>query len=146
MKTVDLQQAMEFPLPEQVDPDSKAAQRRDPRQKGIPAGGWSERVITEREIQRVSDADSELTPSICMEILARLNSRARYYIPEDIKSKKRMKVPLDFKTFKKWTPLPRQIPTARSFPKFILIVKDIPFLGWYENGKMVGDNTYEVRH
>lgn len=137
--SVDLQQAMEFPPPEQVDRDVKEPRPRDPRQAGVTGGRWSERVITERDIQKVCDRDPDLTPVMCYEILGRLNSRARYYIPDDIKAKKRMKVPHDFKAYKNWSPLPRQIHAARGFPKFILIVKDIPFIAWYQNGRMIGD-------
>ncbi|NTU47470.1 MAG: L,D-transpeptidase [Syntrophobacteraceae bacterium] len=139
VQPIDLQQAMEFPPPEQVDRDSKESQTRDPRQRGVTGGRWSERVITEREVQKICERDPDLTPVMCYEILGRLNSRARYYIPDDIKAKKRMRVPHDFKAYKNWSPLPRQIQATRNFPKFILIVKDIPFIGWYQNGRMIQD-------
>lgn len=44
-------------------------------------------------------------------------------------------------SYKDWSPLPEKITGARKFPKLILVVKDIPFLGWYQNGRLVGD-TY----
>lgn len=139
VQTVDLQQAMHLPPPEQIDPKSKAAQKKDPRQRGIPQGPWSERVLTEKELDRICDQYPGLTPVMCYEILGRLNSRARYYIPDDIKARRKMKVPHDFRTFKTWSPLPRQLHGARNHPKLILIVKDIPFLGWYQKGRLIGD-------
>lgn len=100
---------------------------------------WSRRVITEAEIDRLSMKDPDLTPVVAREILARLNVRARYYIEEDIKQKRPIRVPNDFTTFKQWTPLPRRLPELSATPKFILLVKGLPFLGWYEFGWLIGD-------
>lgn len=100
---------------------------------------WTYRTITEREILRISDKDPELSPSIIRGILARLNVKSRYYIADDIKAGQKLKVPNNFSAFKKWTPLPHSIPELANVPKAILIVKDIPFLGWYERGKLEDD-------
>lgn len=105
------------------------------------SGGWTERVISEREIDRLGDRDWDLSPSFSRRILARLNVRDPDYIAEDIRRGKPLKVPLDFRRFKDWTPLQRMIPDVAALPRFILIVKDIPFIGWYERGKLIGD-TY----
>lgn len=139
VQTVDMQQAVDFPSPEQVERERKDAVKTDPRMHGVQVGAWTERVITERELTRICDRDPSLTPLMCYEILGRLNTRARYYIPEDIKAGKRMKVPRDFRAFRNWSPLPKDLRVARNHPKFILIVKDIPFLGWYQKGRMIGD-------
>lgn len=100
---------------------------------------WTRRVITESEINHLSARDPDLTPVVALEILARLNVRARYYIDEDIKAKRPIRVPLNFSSFKNWTPLPRRLPELTNTPKFILLVKGIPFLGWYEFGWLLGD-------
>jgi hypothetical protein len=102
--------------------------------------GYTVRVVTEQELLRVHDRDKDLTLSRCWEILARLNNRASYYISHDVHDGRPLKVPDDFSAFKGWTPLPRHIPDITAVSKLILIIKDIPFLGWYENGKLVGDS------
>lgn len=107
--------------------------------KGVSTPGVTTRVITESEISKVCEKNPDLTPSKCLEILARLNTRARYYIPGDIKNRKPMKVPADFMAYRNWTPMPRDIPRLREVQRFILIVKNIPFLGWYEKGRLAGD-------
>jgi len=101
--------------------------------------GWTFRVITQEELNRLGNKDPELSPSFSRAILARLNARARYYIAEDIEKGRPLKVPNDFKAFKHWTPMPKYIPEVVTIPKFIVVVKDIPFLGWYENGKLMTD-------
>lgn len=101
---------------------------------------WKERAITEKELLKLNEKDPGLRPVDCWEILGRLNIRARYYIPDDIKNGRAMKVPNDFKSYKNWTPMPRTIPATADLPRFILIAKDIPFIGWYEHGKLVGDS------
>jgi len=58
-----------------------------------------------------------------------------------MKRKRPLIVPKNFSSCKDWSPLPGSIAEAGKFPKFILVVKDIPFLGWYRNGKLVAD-TY----
>ncbi len=101
--------------------------------------GWTERVITERELEKLSQKDPELSPSTARGILARLNNRAKYYIQEDIENGRILKVPSDFSAFRYWSPMPGTIPEISDVSKFILVVKDIPFIAWYENGKLVGD-------
>ena len=49
-------------------------------------------------------------------------------------------MPNDFRAYRNWTPLPQQVEKLAHLPKTILVVKDIPFIGWYENGKLVGDS------
>lgn len=101
--------------------------------------GWEERVISEEELERIAEKDPDLSPSAARGILARLNVRARYYIAEDIKAKRVLRVPYDFHKFKHWTPMPGNLPELAQLPKSVLIVKSIPFLGWYEKGLLVGD-------
>jgi hypothetical protein len=96
--------------------------------------------VHEQELLRLRDRDPELSLSRSWEILARLNTKATHYISQDIKNGQPLKVPNDFSTYKNWTPLPRVLPDMASVPKFILVVKDIPFLGWYERGRLVGDS------
>jgi len=108
---------------------------------GIPGPGWSERVFSQRELDRLGDRDQELSPSAALRILARLNARDFDYIAEDIREGRPIKVPYDFEQFKTWTPLPKYIPDVADLQKFILIAKDLPYIGWYERGKLVGD-TY----
>lgn len=101
--------------------------------------GWQERVLTEKELVGIGEADPELSPSVSRQILARLNVRAPYYIAEDIRMGRPIRVPNDFRYYKDWTPMPDSIAELRHLSKFILIVKDIPFLGWYEYGRLAGD-------
>ena len=102
---------------------------------------WTWRVITQTELERLSKTDMDLSPSACRRILAKLNARDFDYIARDIQDGKPLKVPNDFVAFKDWTPLKEYIPEVADLPKFILIVKDWPYIGWYERGKLVGD-TY----
>lgn len=101
---------------------------------------WTERVITEDELLQIERANPELDVNTCREILSRLNTREQYYIREDIRKGRKLKVPLDFRAFRDWTPLPLRLGTAQRSPKFILVVKDIPFIGWYESGALAGDS------
>jgi lipoprotein-anchoring transpeptidase ErfK/SrfK len=138
-KHVEVQEAIQAPPVEEREtpgirpPEGqhKAWHRPDYRTK--------RRVVTESELARVGKTDPELTRMACLEILARLNRRARYYIPDDIKHKRRMIVPNDFRAYKKWTPLPRYIRKLAKVRKFILVVKNITFLGWYSNGRLIRD-------
>lgn len=100
---------------------------------------WTYRPITLDETYELNRKDPDVTPSDAWEILARLNVRARYYVIDDIKAGHPLKVPKDFSAYKDWTPLPKRIPELAGLSKFILIVKDVPFLGWYQNGKLLGD-------
>jgi lipoprotein-anchoring transpeptidase ErfK/SrfK len=99
------------------------------------------RVVSEKELLRERDKDRELTLGRTWEILARVNNKATHYVTREIKSGSPMYVPNDFAAYKDWTPLPRQIEDLASVPKFILVVKDIPFLGWYEDGHLIGDSV-----
>ena len=100
--------------------------------------GWKERTVKEEELKKVCQADPSLDLQTCRDILARLNTKDRDYIPEDLKKGKKLKVPNDFRAYKNWTPLPAHLPGGHN-GKAILIVKDIPFLGWYEKGKLIDD-------
>ncbi len=102
---------------------------------------WTVRVITENELERVSQRDRDLSPSVSLRILAKLNARDFDYIAQDIRDGTPIKVPNDFNAFKTWTPLEKFIPDVADLPRFILIVKDLPYIGWYERGRLVGD-TY----
>jgi lipoprotein-anchoring transpeptidase ErfK/SrfK len=99
------------------------------------------RTITEKELRKLQDKDPDLDFYQCLAILSRLNKKDKEYIRADMKNKKPLKVPRDFSAYKEWSPLPRTITGIGKIPKFVLIVKDIPFLGWYSNGKLVND-TY----
>lgn len=99
------------------------------------------RTITEKQLRKLSEKDPDLDFSRCIEILCRLNKKDKEYIRRDIKLHRPLIVPRSFSSYKDWSPLPRYIPGVSKFPKFILVVKNIPFLGWYENGRLVGD-TY----
>jgi len=102
--------------------------------------GWTKRVMTEKELEKVYQGDANLSPSVSLRILAKLNARDFDYIAQDIREGKPIKVPNDFAVFAQWSPLQNYIPDLADLPKFILIVKDIPFIGWYENGNLVGDS------
>ncbi|MGC9964791.1 MAG: L,D-transpeptidase [Syntrophobacteraceae bacterium] len=103
-------------------------------------GAWTKRVMSEKELEKLYQRDVNLNPSASLRILARLNARDFDYIAQDIRDGKPIKVPNDFDAFSSWTPLQKHIPDVADLPKFMLIVKDIPFIGWYENGKLVGDS------
>jgi hypothetical protein len=102
---------------------------------------WTQRVINEKELEAISQRDLDLSPSASRRLLAKLNARDFDYIAQDIRDGKPIKVPNDFTAFKSWTPLDKYIADVADLPKFILIVKDVPYIGWYERGKLVGD-TY----
>ncbi|MGD9503285.1 MAG: L,D-transpeptidase [Syntrophobacteraceae bacterium] len=99
------------------------------------------RAISQTEINRILQTDTQLTEAECLEILSRLNIRANHYVEESIKKGKKLKVPNDFGHYKDWTPLPSRVPGIAKAPKAILVVKDIPFLGRYEKGALL-DDTY----
>ena len=129
----------EYEEPPVTQPTRRPQAIQPPPKKPPARLGWSMRAISEKEISRLNEKDPEMTPSVAYEILARLNVRARYYMADDIKSGRVMRVPYDFRAYKNWTPLPRQLPQYRDTHKLILVAKDIPFLGWYEYGRLVGD-------
>jgi hypothetical protein len=99
------------------------------------------RTISSQELLRMRDRDPELTLTRVWDILARINVRASYHITMDIQNGLPMKIPNDFSVYKNWSPLPKDIQGFEQVPKSVLIVKDIPFLGWYEYGKLVGDSV-----
>ncbi|MHC1742309.1 MAG: L,D-transpeptidase [Syntrophobacteraceae bacterium] len=103
--------------------------------------GWTERKIDEKELAGLAREDQEIDKKKSLEILARLNIRDADYIQEDITKGRTLKVPNDFSFYSKWTPMPKDIPEASHLPKFILVVKNIPFIGWYEKGRLKND-TY----
>jgi hypothetical protein len=115
-----------------------------PQAKAEPRGpldtGLKMRTLSEQEIQRLSSKDPDLSPSAIRHILSRINAKASYYIEEDIRDGRPMIVPNDLRAYKKWSPLDHYIPEVAGIPKFILIVKDEYFLGWYEEGRLVGDS------
>lgn len=121
-----------------VMPGDAAAQNSVNR---MPNETWTTRVITQRELEHLSDKDMEISPSVALRLLAKLNARDFDYIAKDIQEGKPLKVPNDFSAFKNWTPIVKYIPDVVDLPKFILIVKDLPHIGWYERGRLVGD-TY----
>jgi len=102
---------------------------------------WTERAITAEELLELEKADPALTSAACQEILARLNHKDRSYIRQDIQKSKVLKVPNDFRSYLSWSPMPARLGPAADQPQLILLVKDIAFLGWYENGELIGD-TY----
>jgi hypothetical protein len=103
--------------------------------------GWKTRSISEDEISGLYEKDPSLTHSAYTKMLARLNTRAHYYIYDDIRAGRSLKVPNDLSAFKHWTPMPGNLPEASGLPKLILVAKDIYFIGWYDNGRLTGD-TY----
>ena len=98
---------------------------------------WTERVITEDELLNLEKSNPALDVNTCREILSRLNTKEAFYIRDDVRNSHKIKVPNDFGAYKGWTPLPVQLPASLRFDRFILVVKDIPFLGWYESGVLV---------
>ncbi|HYA43365.1 MAG TPA: L,D-transpeptidase [Syntrophobacteraceae bacterium] len=113
------------------------------KQVKLPAKDLStlRRVITEKEVRKLQEKDPDLEFSRCIEILCRLNKKDKEYIREDMKQKRPLIVPRNFSAYKDWSPLPANITAAGKFGKLILVVKDLHFLGWYQNGKRVSD-TY----
>jgi len=132
--------ALEVPAQDEIQAQSPFVREEPLMESKVWNLSWRERVITEKELSRLSEKDPDLTPSTALEILARLNTRARYYVADDIKNRQPLKVPNNFSAYKHWTPLPRYIPDIAALPKFILVVKDVPFLGWYIRGRLIGDS------
>lgn len=133
--------AMDYPLPEEPSPRQTASFKRStPPRLTKPNLTITERIVTEHELERISAKDPSMSRVFCLDILARLNGKARNYIADDIRSKQRIKAPADFFAYRYWTPLPRDLAGRIGVPKFILIVKDIPFIGWYENAGLKGDS------
>lgn len=104
----------------------------------VKASGWTQRVITEDELAELY-LNQQLSPDEVKGILARLNIRERCHIGEDIRQHRPLKVPNDFRSYKDWTPLPPWKEELKRWPKSILVVKDLFYLGWYEQGQLVGN-------
>ena len=109
-----------------------------------PDLSWTERVVSEEELIGLFDRNPALDLDTCREILGRLNGKEVYYIRSDIRTGTRLKVPGDFGAYLEWTPLPARVAAFSSFPRLILVVKGIPFLGWYEAGKDTEAGFYRV--
>jgi hypothetical protein len=133
---------IDYPLPQKPPPlpQLTPAKKPPPQREAKLVLTITERVVTEQEIQKIGARDPQMTRVFCLEILARLNGKARNYIIDDIKKKQRIKAPTDFFAYRNWTPLPRDLVGRIGVPKLILIVKDIPFIGWYENSRLKGDD------
>ena len=133
--------ALDYPLPEEpVSRQTVSSKKPAPLRETRSNLAITERVVTEQELQKIAARDPSMSRIFCLDILARLNGKARNYIVDDIKSKQRIKAPTDFFAYRTWTPLPRSLVGRITVPKFILIVKDIPFIGWYEKGGLKGDS------
>jgi hypothetical protein len=103
--------------------------------------GWTERSISTDEMRELTERDPELSTDAVIGVLARLNHKDRSYIKQDLKNGKALKVPNDFHAYLSWTPLPSRIRGITDTRECILVVKDLAFLGWYENGKLVCDTN-----
>lgn len=104
-----------------------------------PDTGWTHRVITEDELADLYFNDPQLTPGEVKRILSRLNLRDRYLIGDDIRRNRPMKVPNDFHSYRDWSPLPTWNAELKRWPKSVLVVKDLSYVGWYEQGQQVGN-------
>jgi len=116
-----------------------------PGQNGFAASdhpdlSWTERVISEEELLHIERSDPSLDLNTSREILSRLNRKEPFYIREDIRQGRRLRVPNDFNAYRDWTPLPARLPAAMQEHKFILVAKGAGFIGWYEDGVLVGDS------
>jgi len=118
---------------------SHPPQERTPVQSPVTDRGSTYRVVTEEELIRWEQTDPGLSFNQCREILSRLNTKAGYHISDDLRRGRALLAPNDFRAFKDWTPLPGYAPKLAEFPKAILVVKEFPFLGWYEKGFLTGD-------
>jgi hypothetical protein len=108
-------------------------------QPPVVDSGWTIRSLGHQELEELAERDPDLSPRACLEILARLNQKGRSYIQEDIGQRKVLKVPNDFRAYLTWSPMPRRLTQVSGHSKFILVAKDLPFLGWYERGVLAGD-------
>jgi len=102
----------------------------------------TQRPLHENELTELCVERAGLELPKCWEILARLNTKDVRYIKEDLKRGNILKVPNNFKAHSNFSPLPARLPLEPNPDKFILIVKNIPFLGWYEKGVWSAIRTY----
>ncbi|MEM5789669.1 MAG: hypothetical protein AAGU11_20335, partial [Syntrophobacteraceae bacterium] len=84
-----------------------APEARNQQREARDTSGWTIRVITRQELERLGQRDWDLSPSYAKRLLARLNARDFDYIDEDIRQGRAIRVPNNFSAFKSWTPLPR---------------------------------------
>ena len=131
---------IEYVAPVPPPASTQPVKAKPPPPKGLPTLALKERIITEDEIMKLVDKDPKQTRYTFEDILARINKKGSRYIAEDIKQKRPLKVPVDFDAYRNWSPLPKTLPGGVTPPKLILVVKDIPFTGWYDNGKLTGDS------
>ncbi len=116
-----------------------------PPQKCFAASGHQNLSLTVRSVSEdelVRLGMSNLAPDLndCLDILSRLNTAEPFYILREMRQGKKLKVPVDFNAYRNWTPLPARLPEKLCAPKFIMVVKDLDFIGWYDHGKLVGDS------
>jgi lipoprotein-anchoring transpeptidase ErfK/SrfK len=100
---------------------------------------FTERTLTTDELRALAEKDPALSSDVCLEILARVNRKDRFYVQQDLKTKNPLKVPNNFRAYLGWSPLPSELPASAGSRKLILVVKDLSFLGWYEHGKLLAD-------
>jgi hypothetical protein len=98
------------------------------------------RTVSEDELVRLGMANRAPDLNECLDILGRLNTTEPFYVLRDMRQGKKLKVPVDFNAYKHWTPLPARLPVKFSEPKFIMVVKDLGFIGWYDHGQLIGDS------
>ena len=116
-------------------PESEGELPEQPRQveRRLPSGpdmSWTVRVVTDEELDAISRKNPAISVLTAWEILARLNTIARYYIPEAIRHRETPEGTQRFQRLQRLEPLCRAIsPDLAGTEKFILIVKDHPFLG-----------------
>ena len=106
----------EYPIPHEMEVAyareryETTSQSRNPETAEYASHGWTQRVVDEAELAQLTERDPELSFSISKQILARINGRAPYYIDQDIKQGRPLKVPDNFTFYKNWSPLPKEIP------------------------------------
>ncbi|MDA8308277.1 MAG: L,D-transpeptidase [Deltaproteobacteria bacterium] len=116
-----------------------------PARRGFAASkrpdlSWTLRTVTETELVNLGMAKRAPGLNECLNILSKLNTQEPYYILKDMRQGKKLKVPDDFNAYRHWTPLPARLPEKFRAPEFIMMVKDLGFIGWYDHGELVGDS------
>jgi hypothetical protein len=107
----------------------------------LPDMACTERIMTTAELSGLAVLDPALSSDVCLDILARLNHKDRSYVQQDLKKGKTLKVPNDFRAYLGWSPLPGRLSKVACTRQCILVLKDPPFLGWYEHGRLTGDTN-----